>query len=50
MKNNLGVKAMHRELVETDETYALRESAEAYAGKFTGKIEALRTQKYHPLR
>jgi hypothetical protein len=34
---------MHREVLETDETYALREPAEAYAGKFTGKVEALRT-------
>jgi len=41
VKNDLGVKAMHREVLETDETYALREPAEAYAGKFTDKIEAL---------
>jgi hypothetical protein len=44
VKNDLGVKAMHRKVLETDETYALREPAEAYAEKFTGKIEALRTQ------
>ena len=44
VKNDLGVKTMHREVLETDETYALREPAEAYAGKFTGKIEALKTQ------
>ena len=44
VKNDLGVKVMHREVLETDETYALREPAEAYAGKFTGKIDALRTQ------
>ena len=44
VKNDLGVKAMHRKVLETDETYALREPAEAYAEKFIGKIEALRTQ------
>jgi putative transposase len=44
VKNDLGVKAMYREVLETDETYALREPAEVYAGKFAGKIEALRTQ------
>jgi len=35
---------MHREVIETHGTYALREPSEAYAGKFTGKIEALGTQ------
>jgi hypothetical protein len=37
----LGVKATHREVIEAGETYELRESAEAYAGKFTGKNDAL---------
>jgi hypothetical protein len=44
MKNNLGVKALHRQVIEADATCELRESAEAYAGKFTGETEALRTQ------
>jgi putative transposase len=44
VKNDLGVKARHRDVIEVDETYALREPSEAYAGKFTGKIEALRPQ------
>jgi REP-associated tyrosine transposase len=44
IKNDLGVKARHREVIEADESYALREPSEAYAGKFTGKIDALRTQ------
>ena len=44
VKNDLGVKARHRDVIEADGSYALREPSEAYAGKFTGKIEALRTQ------
>ena len=43
MKNNLGVKALHRQVLEADATCELRESAEAYAGKFTDKNEALRS-------
>jgi putative transposase len=41
VKNDLGVKATHREVIEAGETYELREPAEAYAGKFTGKNDAL---------
>ncbi len=44
VQNDLGVKAMHREVLQTDKTYALRESAEAYAGNFIGKNEALRSE------
>jgi hypothetical protein len=44
VKNNLGVKAMHREVIEADGTYALREPAEAYAANFTGRIEASRSE------
>ena len=44
VKNDLGVKARHRDVIEADGTYALREPSEAYAGKITGKIEALRAQ------
>jgi putative transposase len=41
VKNDLGVKAMHREVVQADGTYALREPAEAYARNFTGENEVL---------
>jgi hypothetical protein len=44
VKNDLGIKARYRGVIEADESYALREPTEAYAGKFTGGIEALRTQ------
>jgi hypothetical protein len=35
--------ARHRDVMEADETFTLREPAEAYAGQFSGEIEALRT-------
>ncbi len=35
---------MHREVLEADETYALREPAEAYAANFTGQTEALSSE------
>ena len=38
VKNDLGVKPIHREVLETDETYTLCDPAEAYAGKFTDKM------------
>ena len=44
VKTELGVKALHREFEPVGEAYALREPSETYAGKFTGKIDALRTQ------
>ena len=44
VKNDLGVKAMPREVVHADGTYALRESAEAYARNFTGENEALSSE------
>jgi putative transposase len=34
VKGDLGIKAMHREVLETDGTYALREPSESYTGKF----------------
>jgi hypothetical protein len=44
VKNALGVKALHREVVKTmGETYALREPGEAYVGNFASKNEALRS-------
>ena len=41
VKNDLGVKAAHRDVVGLNGSYALREPTETYAGKFTGEIEAL---------
>ena len=48
VKNNLGVKAMHREVIETDGTYALREPAESYSGNFTGENAALSSENTLP--
>jgi putative transposase len=48
VKNDLGIKAMHREVLETDGTYALREPAEAYTRNFTGENEALRSENTLP--
>ena len=44
VKNDLGVKARHRDVIDADGSYALREPSEAYAGKFTGKNDALRLE------
>jgi REP-associated tyrosine transposase len=44
IKNDLGAKAMHRELLQADGTCALREPAEAYASNFTSKNEALSSE------
>jgi hypothetical protein len=49
IKAILDIEATHREVIEADGSYALREPTEAYAGNFTGKNEALRTQKHYPL-
>ena len=46
VKNDLGVKAVHREVLQADGTYELRELAEAYGGKFTDKSEALKVGKH----
>jgi len=35
---------MHRDAIEIDGTYALREPSEFYAGNLTGKIEVLSTE------
>jgi hypothetical protein len=42
VKNELGFKAEHRDVIESNGNYVLREPAEAYALKFTGRNEALR--------
>jgi hypothetical protein len=44
VKNDLGVKTGHRDVIEADRSYALREFAEAYGLKFAAANEALRTQ------
>ncbi len=44
MKNELGVKAKHRNVIETNGSYALREPTEAYGRKFAAENEALRSQ------
>ena len=44
VKNQLGVKAAHRDIIEDDGGYGLREPAEAYAVNFTGQIAALRSE------
>jgi hypothetical protein len=44
LKNELGFKADHRDVIESDGSYVLREPAEAYALKFPGGNEALRSQ------
>ena len=41
VKSELGFKAAHREVIEGDGTYALREQSESYGSNFTGKNEAL---------
>ena len=44
MKNELGFKADHRDVIESDGSYVLRETAEGYAVKFGVENEALRSQ------
>lgn len=41
LENQLGVKAAHRNVIEGDGGYALREPAEVYAGHITSENEAL---------
>jgi REP element-mobilizing transposase RayT len=50
VKNDLGIKAMHREMLETDGTYALHEPSEAYTRNFTGDNEALSSENTLPCR
>jgi hypothetical protein len=44
VKNELGFKAAHREAIEVDGTYALREQREAYGANFAGETEALSSE------
>jgi len=40
VKSELGVKAMHRDVIEADGSYALRDPAEAYGPQFAAENEA----------
>ena len=42
VKGELGFKAAHREVIEADGMYTLREGSEAYGSNFGGESEALR--------
>ena len=44
VKNDLGVKAAHREVLAADGTYALREPSEAYTRNLTSENEALSSE------
>jgi len=44
VKSELGVRATHRDIVEADGGYALREPAGAYASNFTAESETLGSQ------
>jgi REP element-mobilizing transposase RayT len=48
VKDDLGIKAMHREVLETDGTYVLREPSEAYTRNLTGENEALSSENTLP--
>jgi hypothetical protein len=41
VKNELGVKAMYREVAQIGGMYTLREQSEAYAGHFASENDAL---------
>jgi putative transposase len=44
VKSDLGMKASHRDVIEANGSYALREPAETYGVKFSTENEALRRQ------
>jgi hypothetical protein len=44
VKNELGFKAAHRDVIEIDGSYTLREPAGAYGLRFAAENEALRLQ------
>ena len=48
VKNDLGVKAAHREVLAADGTYALREPSEAYTRNLTGENKALSSENTLP--
>jgi hypothetical protein len=47
VKNQLGVKASHRDVVEADGRYELREPAEAYASGFGVKNQGSKDWKQY---
>ena len=49
VKRDLGIRAMHRDVIKDDGRHALREPAEAYAGGFIVKM-ALYVGKHFVLR
>jgi putative transposase len=44
VKSDLGIKAMHRGVLETDGTYALHEPSESYTRNLTDENEALSSE------
>ena len=44
VKSDLGIKAVHRDVLKTDGTYALHEPSEAYTRNLTGENEALSSE------
>jgi putative transposase len=44
VKNKLGAKVMHRDVIEADESYALREQSEAYGHEFASESDPLRLE------
>jgi putative transposase len=48
IKGELGIKALHREVLETDGTYALHDPSEAYARNFTCENEPLSSENTLP--
>jgi hypothetical protein len=44
VKNQLGINAAHRDGLETDGSYALREAGGVYGVKFAAESQALRSQ------
>lgn len=44
VQNQLGFKAAHRDVIEANGSYALRERGEAYNGDFGGESEPLRLE------
>jgi putative transposase len=48
VKDDLGIKAMHREVLKTDGTCALHEPSEAYTRNLTGENEALSSENTLP--
>jgi hypothetical protein len=48
VSEELGIKAMYREVLETDGSYSLREPSEAYVRNFPGENQPLRSENTLP--